>query len=109
MHKLNDPNFHCDGRPRRFGKFNSKYSSPPMTALDFVEVEHFEPVSTPLEHWKPVKLINDRKGVAYTIKQKLGWTDIVRHLLQDNTNPSNLAKLIRGECKQTNGWRCEYL
>jgi hypothetical protein len=80
-----------------------------MTTLDFVEVEHFEPTPGPQDNWRPIKLINDQKGVAYTIKARIGWTEIVRHLLQDNTNPSNLAKLIRGNCKQVNGWRCEYL
>jgi hypothetical protein len=111
MLQFNDPNFYSDGRPRRFGKTKtidnkfSKHNNP----MDKVQVEYFTPTVEKAREWRPIKLINDSIGVAYTIPEKLRWVDITRNLLKDGTNPSNIAKLIRGECKRVNGWRCEFL
>jgi hypothetical protein len=64
---------------------------------------------TPNESWKPFRLINDRLGVAHTIKIKMGWTEICRDVLKDDTHPSSIRALVIGNYKTTNGWRCEYL
>jgi hypothetical protein len=106
MLRLNDVNFRYDGSPRRFGKTNS-IKSKSDNVMDQVQVEFFTPTSD--SDWRPIKLINDSIGVAYTIPEKLRWVDIARNLLKDGTNSSNIAKLVRGECKRVNGWRCEFL
>jgi hypothetical protein len=64
---------------------------------------------TPKNEWKPIKLINEQKGIAHTILAKMKWADIVRDVLQDNTDSSALAALVRGKRKSINGWRCEHL
>jgi len=63
----------------------------------------------PADSWRPFKLINDRSRIAYTIHEEMGWTEIVREVLKDNTPPSSICALVRGRYKTANGWRCEHL
>jgi hypothetical protein len=108
MLRLNDPDFDVYGRPRRFSSLGKNKKTQNKMTLP-VEVEYFEPTAEAKEDWRPFKLVSDSRGVAYTIKAQMRWVDIVRHVLKDNTSSSNLAKLVRGECKSINGWRCELL
>lgn len=64
---------------------------------------------TPAEAWKPFQLINDRLQITHKILQPMTCIEIVREVLKDNTPSSNLSKLIKGQCKRINGWRCEFL
>jgi hypothetical protein len=114
--RLNDPRFNVHGLPRRFSPLGKIEKNEKSMNSPAVQVEYFEPVANAKPYsksdglpWRPIKLINDSRGVAYTIHARMRWTDIVREVLQDNTNSSNLAKLVRGECKMINGWRCEFL
>jgi nitrogen fixation protein len=70
-----------------------------------VIAETFEPTKV----WHPIKLINESRGQAYTIQSKMGWTEIVRDVLQDGTLPSSICALVNGRIKSANGWRCEFL
>ena len=63
----------------------------------------------PTEEWRVFKLINDKLGIAHTINEKMGWTEIAREVLQDGTPPSSICALVNGRYKTTNGWRCEHL
>jgi hypothetical protein len=67
-------------------------------------VETFEPKQV----WRPFKLINEKRGLAYTILEEMSWSKIARDILKDGTNPSNLSSLVRGQRKSINGWRCEF-
>jgi hypothetical protein len=115
MHKLNDPDFRFDGHPRRFGKNNTRIINNKVSKFDPMSqavatdnrftTEFIEPVND----WRPFKLINDRARIAHTIHAKMGWTEIAREVLKDNTPPSSICALVRGRYKTTNGWRCEFL
>jgi hypothetical protein len=66
-------------------------------------------VYVPEDSWTPVKLTNDDRKLSFVINERMTCADIVREVLQDDTPPSNLSKLLKGACKRINGWRCEYL
>jgi len=94
-------NYYPRNRPLRFGKTARRH---PSKMLKYI-TESFEP-RTP---WEPFKLINESLGIAHTILEKMKWVDIVRHVLQDETNPSALSQVVKGKRKSINGWRCEKL
>jgi hypothetical protein len=114
MYTFNHPDFHFDGRKRRFGK-SSKNNKISKQINDMLEQSLFEhegvitEVFTPKQAWQPIKLINEERGVAHTILVKMRWSDIARKILQDHTDASALSALVKGKRKTINGWRCEYL
>jgi hypothetical protein len=111
MYKLNDPDFYFDGRPRRFGKNKvskvSKFDS--MSQVNAIDRRFTTERLEPSANWRSFKLINDRVGIAHTIHERMGWTEIVREVLKDDTPPSSVCALVKGRYKTANGWRCEFL
>jgi hypothetical protein len=92
----------------RYGKISSRKRFQTMEQVEAKPayiIEKFEPKSD----WRPFKLINEKRGIACTVLEEMRWADIARDLLQDGTDSSALAAMVRGKRKSINGWRCEHL